>query len=1174
LKKGWFPRQKKIDEAVGICHCAASFNSKAMKSWCKTALDHCLAPGNPKPRRTEIDMKTPTLCNPLRVAIKLPALALALAAGLAAGSAQALTTTATFNLGAVDSGTSIPAQSVLAPAWIAAGTLPPGSILRSVSIDARIDTEGGDETYASDLFVYIDPGAPPSGGGILQVGGFDALGSPTTFVAWANGSSGTLGTTCVDTKTAPADFPATIDLNSAGVFLGSRGLASASWSGTVTVEYDDFVPAAILSFGPGAVVGPLVGNAATIAWTVPGGTDVTTLAPTYTLSSGAADKVSGGTYDFTNPVVYTVTDGATVNTYTVTVTPATTLIWNVAGGGAWDTATVNWLGQISGLPTTFANGNEVIFNNTAGGAITIDPDMSPLSTTVSAASGTYTFSGGPIATGSLTKSGNGNLTITTLNNTYDGGTVINAGQLRMDVLANAALGTGPVTLNGGQLFMERITAGNNLIVNGGTLFPSNGFGNSWNGTVTLNSNLVVTSDGNAGNMNFNGTISGVGGLTFSGPNALTPVLAVANSYSGPTSVTDCTLRCDHVDALGSGVLSISSAANSKVNLNYSGTKNIAGLTLGGVEQLGGTHGSIASGAANPNDTYFTPGSTGTVTVPASSAKNILTFSFGVLGAATVNDNTITLEVPPGTDRTNLAPTYTVSPGASGSPVSGTSLNFTSSQIYTITAENLSTKQYTVTVTETVLPDIFTWANAITGNWSIGANWTNELATGSAPLASGRSSYTLNFTAPGTYTATNNLSPTGFQLNTLNLAANVTLAGNPLAFVANNATLPTINQNSGSAVSVSNNLDLGANMTYGGTGGGQVTLTGLITGAGSLTKNGSGTLSVVNVNNSFAGGTIINSGTLRGDIDAKVGTGPITLNGGILLMWRFKPTNALTVNGGSITSENGFNQNLLAGPVTLNVTLPVNAPFQLTCSNTISGVGGLTKTGSGLMILSNTCTSSYFGPTTVTAGTLRIDRTDALSGNSALSISGTGKMNLNYLGTKTVASLTLGGVAKTTPGTYGSVASLAQFQDDTYFTAGSTGTVTIGGASDYDTWLGEFTFAPGADKTPTGDPDGDNMSNQEEYAFGLNPTLGSSVNPIVQQLNPATGNFQYTRRATPAATGLTYTVLTSTTLAGWAAGGATETGFTTAGNIQTVTVNVTAPPVGGKLFVRVQAAPTP
>jgi fibronectin-binding autotransporter adhesin len=1110
------------------------------------------------------------ICHHLRVALKPTARAAALAAALSIGSVQALTTSQTFDLGTSPESTNFPTTGIDSlVVWIPKGSLPTGSILRSVTAtNLKLEAQLGN-SWASNLGVFLDPTpeTPGGPGGLLKIGDDNNYGGADNEMGWG----GAQGDGPFTVSRSDTDWVGPIDLSTVAVMLGNGYAANTAYSGTITVVYDVPQAAAILSFGPGAVVGDLVDNAASIAWTVPSGTDVTALAPTFTLSSGAADKVSGGTYDFTNPVVYTVTDGETVNTYTVTVTAATTIVWNVAGGGAWDTTTENWLGQISGLPTTFANGNEVVFANTAGGTITIDSGMSPLSTTVNAASGTYTFSGGPIAMGSLTKSGNGNLTITT-SNTYDGGTVINAGQLMMDLQANAALGTGPVTLNGGTLFLERITAANALIVNGGTLFPSNGWGNTWNGTVTLNSSLVVTSDGNAGDMNFNGTVSGAGGLTFNGPNALKPLLAVANSYTGPTSVTSCTLRCNHVDALGSGTLSISSAANSKVNLNYSGTKNIAGLILGGIPQLGGTHGSTASDATNKNDTYFA--GTGTVTVPPSSAKDILIFSFGVLGAATIHENTVTLEVPSGTDRTNLAPTYTASPGANGSPVSGTTLNFTSPQIYTITAEDLSTKEYTVTVIETVLPDIFTWTNAVAGNWSVASNWTNELATGSAPLASGRPSYTLNFNAAGTYTATNNLSVTGFQLNQLNLAANVTLAGNPLAFVTNDATLPTINQNSGSAVTISNNLELEANTTYGGSGGGQVILTGLISGAGSLTKNGTGTLRIDNINNSYAGGTIINSGTFFGGIDAKVGSGPITLNGGILYMWRFKPTNALTVNGGSITSENGFNQNLLAGPVTLNVTLPILAPYQLTCSNTISGVGGLTKTGSGLMILSNTCTSTYTGPTSVSAGTLRIDRTEALSGSSAFSISGTGKMNLNYVGTKTVASLTLGGVAQTTPGTYGSVASGAIFQSDTYFTTGSTGTVTVGGGSDYDSWLSGFTFAPGADTTATGDPDGDGMSNFEEYAFGLNPTLGSSVNPITQQLDPVTGNFQYTRRATPAATGITYTVLTSTTLGAWATGGATETGFTTNGNIQTVTVNVTTPPVAGKLFVRVAATPTP
>jgi hypothetical protein len=62
-----------------------------------------------------------------------------------------------------------------------------------------------------------------------------------------------------------------------------------------------------------------------------------------------------------------------------------------------------------------------------------------------------------------------------------------------------------------------------------------------------------------------------------------------------------------------------------------------------------------------------------------------------------------------------------------------------------------------------------------------------------------------------------------------------------------------------------------------------------------------------------------------------------------------------------------------------------------------------------------------------------------------------------------------------------------------------------------------------------DTDGDGLTNQQEYAFGLNPTLGSSVNPITVPLDKTTGTFTYTRRATPAASGLTYTVFTSSDL---------------------------------------------
>ncbi|MCX6873316.1 MAG: immunoglobulin domain-containing protein [Verrucomicrobia bacterium] len=65
-----------------------------------------------------------------------------------------------------------------------------------------------------------------------------------------------------------------------------------------------------------------------------------------------------------------------------------------------------------------------------------------------------------------------------------------------------------------------------------------------------------------------------------------------------------------------------------------------------------------------------------------------------------------------------------------------------------------------------------------------------------------------------------------------------------------------------------------------------------------------------------------------------------------------------------------------------------------------------------------------------------------------------------------------------------------------------------------------------DKTPTGDPDGDGMNNQQEFAFGLDPRFGSSVNPLTQQLNQATGTFKYTRTK---ASGLSYVYQYSTTL---------------------------------------------
>ena len=104
---------------------------------------------------------------------------------------------------------------------------------------------------------------------------------------------------------------------------------------------------------------------------------------------------------------------------------------------------------------------------------------------------------------------------------------------------------------------------------------------------------------------------------------------------------------------------------------------------------------------------------------------------------------------------------------------------------------------------------------------------------------------------------------------------------------------------------------------------------------------------------------------------------------------------------------------------------------------------------------------------------------------------------------------------------------------------------------------------------TADADDDGMSNFQEYAFGLNPTSGKSVNPISVPFNKANGTFSYTRTAN---TGLTYTVWHSADLVSWTSGGASQgTATDDGGGVETVPVILDASLLSAPmLFVRVQA----
>ena len=573
----------------------------------------------------------------------------------------------------------------------------------------------------------------------------------------------------------------------------------------------------------------------------------------------------------------------------------------------------------------------------------------------------------------------------------------------------------------------------------------------------------------------------------------------------------------------------------------------------------------------------------------SSACDILTFKFPGQFDTVISGLNISLTVPTNTNVTGLKPIYTASVFAVGTPASGSARDFTTPQSYTIVPQNGGASQtYTVTVTKAAIPSIFSWNNAVAGNWSDASKWTNDLASGTSPVNGGVGFYTLNFNQAGTYTVTNDLNAS-FALNQLNFASATTLAGaGSLAFTKNGLIQPAINQNSANTTTIDSPVILTTGTTVSASVNSKVTLDGFISGTGSLTKSGSGILvlsgfepglgtAFVPVPNTYSGGTTVSGGVLQlGSLVGTVtplsvnpaGTGTIIVSAaGSIQFNSVRMSNAINIKGGSLNNVNGWGV-VMTGPINLNVTLPLLADGDVDAQGVVSGGGGITKTGNGRLLLSGA--NTYSGDTTVNAGTLVV-KGSSMKDTNKLVING-GKVAAT--GTESVNTLFFGAVQQAS-GTWGATGSGATSIDDARF-SGIDGVVNVlsgtGPVSDFDSWMTTFgTLTLPADKLPTADPDGDGMTNQQEYAFGLNPTSPASANPIAALLDQTTGKFSYTRRATPTTTGLIYTILTSPDLVAWTPDtGATQTAVAT-GNVETVAVTLSTPAVAGKLFVKVKAA---
>lgn len=674
----------------------------------------------------------------------------------------------------------------------------------------------------------------------------------------------------------------------------------------------------------------------------------------FSLSAGTIDADLIGAGALTKTGNGTLTLNGAANNYTgATTVSAGTMV----------------IGSASGLPSGQAltvKGGTLDLGGTSASLTTVTVSRGAISNGDISASSTYSVTGGTInanlgGAAALTKTGTGTA-ILTGTNTYTGNggtTTVSAGTLQVsvsslpgNVLNNAALtfnqstsetytgvingrgrltktGDGTLTLTGANVYTGGTT------ISAGTLAVSEGTLPSPLGKATIVNNGTLSFDNSGAQATFAAPVSGRGAFVKTGTGVL--VLSGANTYTGGTTVTAGVLAGSPRSLRGaivnnaSVVFDTSSTAGTQsgvISGTGSVTKNGSGtLTLTGANTY--TGGTIVSG--------------GTLSGSATSLQGDIVASAGV-----VSFN----QAAAGTYAGNISGAGSVIKlGAGALTLTGTNTYAGGTTVTAGTLQgNSSNLQGTIVNNATVVFD-----QAASGEYTgvmSGRGRLTKIGNGTLTL-SGGNQYTGGTTVSG-----------GFLAGTVN-----SVQGN----IVNNAHVQLTEEGSG-------------------------TYRGAMSGTGVLEKLGVGTLTLTG-RNTYRGNTIVSQGTLAGSTRSvqgnitnngvvqfeqstagtyagamsgsgqllKVGSGALTLSGANTY------TGGTTVSTGTLTGT----ATSLQGDISNGTVVTFNQSGTGTYTGVMSGVGNLTKTGSGTLILSGA--NTYNGGTTVSSGTLQ-GSTGSLRGN--------------------------------------------------------------------------------------------------------------------------------------------------------------------------------------------------
>ncbi|MEJ8859955.1 autotransporter-associated beta strand repeat-containing protein [Variovorax robiniae] len=603
-----------------------------------------------------------------------------------------------------------------------------------------------------------------------------------------------------------------------------------------------------------------------------------------------------------------------------------------------------------------------------------------------------TFAGVISGTGGLVQAGTGTLTVTG-GSSYTGVTTISSGTLQIGADAAAGTVSGNIVNNGALVYARSDTRSYGAVISG-------------TGSVTQAGNGVLNLTG----------LNTYTGLT----NVNSGVLAVNGTVGGGAQVNaGATLR-------GTGTLAGAVTVADGGHLapgNSPGTLNVGSLALNGASQIdyelgfpgevGGTQNDLTNVAGN----LTLGGTLNLANLGGMSPGTYRVFNYG--GTLTDNGLAINGQLPARFVSSDFL-VDTATPG----------------QVNLIVQSGGFALQYwdgvNTTANNLVDGGTSTWNTTTT-------NWTNAGGTVNAPWQSG---FAVFQGAAGAVTLGQNISFQGMQFRTTGYTiegAGFTLAGEPETFIRVDPSVSaTINASivdgaggparlissdagllvlggantysggtaiNGGSVQVSADNNLGAasgglslnkgtlisSATFGsarniglGSDGGTfapmagttLSLTGPISGPGMLTQSGSGTL-VLSGANSYAGGTFLANGVLAVASDANLGAsgGPLEFGGGTLrtdadLSLATTRTVTFDAPGGRIDT-NGHTATIV---------------------QTIGGSGGLTKLGSGTLVLAGN--NAYEGGTTISAGTLQIGNGGAAGSFGAGDIANNGVIAFN------------------------------------------------------------------------------------------------------------------------------------------------------------------------------------